>query len=167
MQGPVDGSIVPAAAAGSLPFLFSDSMMVLRNLRQRYGKQIWKRYGFVDAFNPMTGWVDHEVVGIDVGISMVMAENARSEFVWRTFMRNPEVQTAMDKGRLWPFAHAGNSLLDAGLSGHALVIRGIPAPDFWNPTLVLHGVAAKARAGSKPHIETPCDKFSQSLALWR
>ena len=97
LQGPVDGSIVPAAAAGSLPFLFSDSMMVLHNLRQRYGKQIWKRYGFVDAFNPLTGWVDHEVVGIDVGISMVMAENARSEFVWRTFMRNPEVRVAMEK----------------------------------------------------------------------
>jgi hypothetical protein len=97
LQGPVDGSIVPAAAAGSLPFLFSESMEVLRNLHSRYGKQIWKRYGFVDAFNPLTGWVDHEVVGIDVGISLVMAENARTEFVWRTFMRNPEVQAAMEK----------------------------------------------------------------------
>jgi hypothetical protein len=97
LQGPVDGSIVPAAAAGSLPFVFSDSMAVLRNLRERYGKQIWKRYGFVDAFNPLTGWVDHEVVGIDQGISMVMAENARSEFVWRTFMRNPEMKAAMDE----------------------------------------------------------------------
>jgi len=104
LQGPVDGSIVPAAAAGSLPFLFSDSMVVLRNLRKRYGKQIWKRYGFVDAFNPLTGWVDHEVVGIDVGISLVMAENARSEFVWRTFMRNPEVQLAMEKSGFRPLS---------------------------------------------------------------
>jgi hypothetical protein len=102
LQGPVDGSIVPAAAAGSLPFLFADSMAVLENLRQRYGKQIWKRYGFVDAFNPRTGWVDHEVVGIDVGISLLMAENARSEFVWRTFMRNPEVQAAMEKSGFRP-----------------------------------------------------------------
>ncbi len=97
LQGPVDGSIVPAAAAGSLPFLYSDSMAVLRNLRQQYGKKIWKRYGFVDAFNPLTGWVDKEVVGIDVGISMLMAENARSRLVWDTFMRNPEARSAMEK----------------------------------------------------------------------
>ncbi len=97
LQGPVDGSIVPAAAAGSLPFVFPESMAVLRTLRRRYGRQIWKRYGFVDAFNPLTGWVDGDVVGIDQGISMLMAENARSEFVWRTFMRNPEVRSAMEK----------------------------------------------------------------------
>ncbi len=93
LQGPVDGSIVPAAA-GSLPFVFADSMAVLRNLRERYG--------FVDAFKPLTGWVDHEVVGIDQSISMVMAENARSEFVWRTFIRNPEMQAAMDKAGFRP-----------------------------------------------------------------
>jgi hypothetical protein len=97
LQGPVDGTIVPAAAAGSLPFLFSDSVAVLRKLRQQYGHQIWKRYGFVDAFNPLTGWVDQEVVGIDVGISMLMAENARSRFVWDTFMRNREARVAMEK----------------------------------------------------------------------
>jgi hypothetical protein len=97
LQGPVDGSIVPAAAAGSLPFLYSESMAVLRNLRQQYGKEVWKRYGFVDAFNPLTGWVDSDVVGIDVGISMLMAENARSQFVWNTFMRNREARIAMQK----------------------------------------------------------------------
>jgi hypothetical protein len=97
LQGPIDGSIVPAAAAGSLPFLYSESMAVLRNLRQQYGDRVWKRYGFVDAFNPLTGWVDSQVVGIDVGISMLMAENARSQFVWNTFMRNRETRTAMQK----------------------------------------------------------------------
>jgi hypothetical protein len=97
MLGPVDGSIVPAAAAGSLPFTFPESMAVLHNLRRSYGKRIWKRYGFVDAFNPLTGWVDDDVVGIDQGIGMLMAENARSEFVWRTFMRNPEVGIALQK----------------------------------------------------------------------
>ena len=96
MQGPIDGSIVPAAAAGSLPFIYSDAMAVLKNLRAYYGKQIWKRYGFVDAFNPLTGWTASDVLGIDVGISMLMAENARTQFVWNTFMRNREVTTAMD-----------------------------------------------------------------------
>ena len=53
--------------------------------------------GFVDAFNPLTGWVDADVIGIDLGISMLMAENARSGFVWRNFMANVEVVSAMQK----------------------------------------------------------------------
>ena len=97
MLGPIDGSLVPAASAGSLPFLFTESLSVLRNLRAYYGKQIWKKYGFVDAFNPLTGWTSKDVLGIDVGISMLMAENARSQFVWDVFMRNPEVTNAMER----------------------------------------------------------------------
>lgn len=97
MQGPIDGTIVPAAAAGSLPFVFNDAIGVLKNLRAYYGDRIWKRYGFVDAFNPLNGWVSRDVLGIDVGISMLMAENARSQFVWNSFMRNPEVKVAMDR----------------------------------------------------------------------
>jgi len=100
--GPIDGTIVPAAAAGSLPFMFPEAMAVLRNLRAYYGKQVWKKYGFVDAFNPLTGWVSKDVLGIDVGISMLMAENARSQFVWNVFMRNPEVEVAMGRAGFLP-----------------------------------------------------------------
>ena len=49
----------------------------------------------MDAFNPLTNWYDTDVVGIDLGISMVMAENARSSFIWNTFMKNPEAQRGM------------------------------------------------------------------------
>ena len=35
------------------------------------------------------------VLGIDVGITMLMAENHRTKFIWRTFMRNNEVRRAM------------------------------------------------------------------------
>jgi len=34
------------------------------------------------------------VIGIDAGITMLMAENQRSNFVWNTFMTNPEAQSA-------------------------------------------------------------------------
>jgi hypothetical protein len=93
-EGPIDGTVVPAAAAGSLPFVFSDTLKVLRTIREHY-PSAWGRYGFVDAFNPLTGWVNPDVIGIDTGISMLMAENARTGFVWKTFMKNPEVQNAM------------------------------------------------------------------------
>jgi hypothetical protein len=93
--GDLDGTVVPCAAAGSLPFATGECLRALRHMRETYGDRVWKRYGFVDAFNPHTGWVAHDVIGIDVGITLVMAENARTGWVWETFMRNPEAATAL------------------------------------------------------------------------
>jgi hypothetical protein len=92
--GPIDGSIVPCATVGSLPFDSAQTIHVLRWIRGHY-PQAWQRYGFVDAFNPLSGWYDPDVIGIDVGISVLMAENQRTQFVWNTFMKNPEAQSAM------------------------------------------------------------------------
>jgi hypothetical protein len=94
--GKIDGSVVPCAAGGSLPFLFADCIQVLRTMREHYGKA-WGRYGIVDAFNPLTGWYDPDVLGIDLGITMLMAENHRTSFVWTTFMKNREAQRGMEK----------------------------------------------------------------------
>ncbi|HXA79585.1 MAG TPA: glucoamylase family protein [Candidatus Acidoferrales bacterium] len=95
--GPIDGSVVPCAAAGSLPFLPQPAVRVLETVKNRYGQRAWTRYGFVDAFNPLTNWYDSDVVGIDTGISMVMAENARTGYVWNTFMKNPEAVRGMER----------------------------------------------------------------------
>jgi hypothetical protein len=94
--GPIDGSIVPSAAAGSLPFLPQPVMRVLRTIRTRYSAA-WGKYGFVNAFNPLSKWYDNDVIGIDTGITLVMAENARSNFVWNTFMKNPEANRGMER----------------------------------------------------------------------
>lgn len=94
-QGPIDGTVVPNAAAGSLAFLPADCLHVLRAMRAKWGKRAWSRYGFVDAFHPAANWYDPDVLGIDQGISLLMAENLRSAFVWNTFMRNPECTRAM------------------------------------------------------------------------
>ena len=96
-QGPIDGTIVPCATGGSLPFLFEDCMRVLRTLRGPYAKRAWTKYGFVDAFNPLGQWTDGEVLGIDQGITMVMAENHRTGFVWEQFMKNEEARRGMER----------------------------------------------------------------------
>jgi len=96
-QGPLDGTVVPCAAAGSLAFVPADCLAVLRAMRAKWGKQAWGRYGFVDAFHPAANWYDADVLGIDQGISVVMAENLRSDLVWKTFMRNKECVTAMQR----------------------------------------------------------------------
>jgi hypothetical protein len=94
-EGNIDGSVVPYAAAGSLPFVPADCLRVLRSLKQQYGDKAYGRYGFCDAFHPAADWYDGDVLGIDVGISILMAENLRSGFIWETFARNPEVTVAM------------------------------------------------------------------------
>jgi len=96
-KGPLDGSVVPAATAGSLAFVPVDCLHVQRAMRANYGKRAWGRYGFVDAFHPAANWYDPDVLGIDLGISVLMAENLRSGLVWETFMRNPECANAMKR----------------------------------------------------------------------
>jgi hypothetical protein len=95
--GGVDGSVVPYATAGSLPFLPAECLRVQHALRDTYGAQVYGRYGFCDAFRPSAQWYDADVLGIDLGIGVLMAENLRSGFVWETFARNSEIAVAMQR----------------------------------------------------------------------
>jgi hypothetical protein len=92
----VDGTVVPCAAGGSLMFAPDICVPALTTMRERFGDRIWGRYGFCDAFNPTTGWVDQDVLGIDLGITLLSAENLRGGSLWRWFMRNPEVPKALE-----------------------------------------------------------------------
>ncbi|MGA8143289.1 MAG: glucoamylase family protein [Candidatus Acidiferrales bacterium] len=77
-----------------LLFWRAGSRALRAQLRGQY-PEAWGRYGFVTSFNPLTGWYDSDVVGINTGIVALMAENQRTSFVWQTFMKNPEVRNAM------------------------------------------------------------------------
>ena len=92
----IDGTVVPSAAAGSLMLTPELSLAALHAMKKEYGDKIWGRYGFTDAFNPNNGWVSPDVIGIDVGITLLSAEDLRTGFVWKWFMKNPEIQRAMD-----------------------------------------------------------------------
>ncbi len=101
--GPIDGTVVPSATGGSLPFLPQPTLRVLKHMKERYGTQAWSRYGFVNAFNPLTNWFDTDVIAIDTGITMLMAENLRTGFVWNTFMKNPEARRGMERAGFYSF----------------------------------------------------------------
>jgi hypothetical protein len=94
-MGHIDGSIVPCAAGGSLPFLPEETLRVLRTIHDKYEQRAWQRYGLIDAFNPLTNWYSSDVIGIDIGIMMLMAENARTGFVWEHFMKNDIAKNGM------------------------------------------------------------------------
>jgi len=91
----IDGTVVPSAAGGSLMFTPELSVAALRTMREKYGQKVYAKYGFIDAFNPNSGWVDSDVIGINAGIILLSAENARSGNIWSWFMRNSEIPRAM------------------------------------------------------------------------
>ena len=92
----LDGTLVPCAAGGSIAFLPDECGRVLKTMMDRYGKNVWTRYGFVDAFQPDAKWWSPDVIGIDLGIMLIMAENSRRASVWDAMMTTPEVVRAMD-----------------------------------------------------------------------
>jgi hypothetical protein len=106
-----DGTIAPTAAAGSIAVAPELVIPALETMKQRYGKSIYGKYGFVDAFNPSfhvqtelrtgkllpTGWVDSVYLGIDQGPIVLMIENWRSDFVWKVMKKNPYIRKGLER----------------------------------------------------------------------
>ena len=93
----IDGTVVPCAAGGSLMFTPDICVPVMRTLRDRWGARVYGRYGYVDAFHPTSNWTNPDVIGIDVGITLLAAENLRSGRVWRWFMANDAIAGALSR----------------------------------------------------------------------
>jgi hypothetical protein len=93
---PLDGTLVPCAAGGSMAFLPLMCGSVLQNMFDKYGDKVWSKYGFVDAFHPKAQWYSRYVLGIDQGVTLLMAENFRTGSVWNSVMSTPEARRAMD-----------------------------------------------------------------------
>ena len=90
-----DGTIVPCAAGGSLMVAPDICIPAIHAMKDKFGDKIWGKYGLADAFNPITGWVSPDTLGLDVGMTLLSAENLRSGNVWNWFMANPEPKKAM------------------------------------------------------------------------
>ena len=99
--GPINGTLVPCAVAGSVMFTPQICLPVLQQMLSVYGDKVYQRYGFTDAFNPNWEdkklWVNPDVIGIDVGIALLSIENQLTGNVWRWFMRNPYIQAGMER----------------------------------------------------------------------
>ncbi len=93
---PVDGTVAPAAAGGSLMFTPDISIPALQAIREKYGDRVYGRYGFIDGYNPTLNWFDGDVVGIDLGVTLLSAENLLTGNVWRWFMRNDAIVRGLD-----------------------------------------------------------------------
>jgi hypothetical protein len=97
-----DGTIAPTAPGGSLPFTPGVSLAALRHMYDTYRRELWTCYGFRDAFNVKANWWDPDVLGIDQGPILIMAENYRTQRVWDLFMRSPEIQRGLHRAGFQP-----------------------------------------------------------------
>ena len=68
----------------------------MRTMLLKYGKTVYGRYGFADAFNPDNGWVSPYIIGINAGITLLSAENLRTGRVWEWFMANAAPERALN-----------------------------------------------------------------------
>lgn len=106
-----DGTLVPAAAGGSIAFAPEIVVPSLVAMRSRYGTPLFGRYGFVDAFNPTLrtngpqlhhgaivnglSWFDTDYLGIDQGPIIAMTENWRSGMIWNLLRRDADIVRGM------------------------------------------------------------------------
>ncbi|RHW18381.1 Tat pathway signal protein [Sphingomonas gilva] len=102
-----DGTVVPTAAGGSIPFAPEITIPALMAMKARYGERLYTRYGFKDAFNPsftftdagsrsgtvdaQAGWIARDHLGIDQGPILLMLENHRSDLIWKTMRKSPHI----------------------------------------------------------------------------
>jgi hypothetical protein len=106
-----DGTIAPAAAGGSMPFAPEICLPALMAMKERYGEHVFRKYGFIDAFNPTldqamktpaggavvpgVGWFDDDYLGIDQGPILAMLENWRTGLIWKTTRNNIHVRRGL------------------------------------------------------------------------
>ena len=67
------------------------------DLKSKELKEIFKEYGFVDAFTLGKKWFANSYIAIDQGPIVVMIENYRTGLLWDSFMKNTDVQAGLDK----------------------------------------------------------------------
>jgi hypothetical protein len=92
-----DGTIAPYASLSSLPFAPEIVLPTIKSMNEKYGNKLWGKYGYYDAFNPTVNWFDNDFLGIDQGPMLIMIENFRTGLVWNYVMRDPIIQTGLNK----------------------------------------------------------------------
>ena len=108
-----DGTIAPTAAISSLPFAPEICVPATMALYDKYGVDIYRRYGFADSFNPsirdrslkletgsirpVAGWVATDHLGIDQGPIVAMIANYRRDAVWRRMRQSATVRRGLER----------------------------------------------------------------------
>ncbi len=102
-----DGTVTPYAALASVIHLEDEAIRAAYHYKTF--PNLWGEYGFKASYNLglMSGYEDPalvgkvpyyspDVIGIDKGITMLMIENYRSDFIWDVFMNIEAIERGLD-----------------------------------------------------------------------
>jgi len=95
-----DGTIVPTAAGGSVPFAPEETLNALYTMKETFGDKLYAEYGFLDAFNltyQENGWFNPDYIGIDQGPIIIQLENYQTELIWNTLKENKYIRNGLIK----------------------------------------------------------------------
>ncbi|MBE0538587.1 MAG: Tat pathway signal protein [Ignavibacterium sp.] len=92
-----DGTIAPYASISSIVFAPEIVLPTIKSFNEKYGKNLWGQYGYVDSFNPTLKWYNKEYIGIDQGPLLLMIENFRSGLIWNYVMQDPIIQKGLTR----------------------------------------------------------------------
>lgn len=91
----VDGTVAPAGAIGSIVFTPKESKEALNYYYTVEG--LVGDYGLKDAYNLDQNWIASDYIGIDKGITLLMIKNYENESIWKTFMKNENIQNGLKR----------------------------------------------------------------------
>ena len=95
-----DGTIAPTAAGASIPFSPEETTDALFEMYNRFGDQLYREYGFADAFNLSInneGWFAPDYISIDQGAMLIQMENQDSELIWNILKKNTYIVHGLKK----------------------------------------------------------------------
>lgn len=133
-----DGTLVPSAVGGSVPFAPEIAIPTLEFFSANY-PLLWSTYGFKDAFNLEQNWWDTDYLGIDQGPIILMIENYRTQAIWNRFMGNPYIQAGLASAGF--SSMTGIALDPAPRAGQIALSQNAPNP-FRRSALVSYRLGA-------------------------
>lgn len=95
-----DGTIVPTAPGGSIPFAPEHTLEALFTMKKQFGERVYREYGFIDAFNltyQEEGWFNDDYIGIDQGPIIIQLENYETGLIWNILKKNPYIVSGLKK----------------------------------------------------------------------
>jgi hypothetical protein len=169
--GPIDGTVVPTGPGGSLEFTPRQSVDALKNMSTALSGLTYRAYGLIDSFNPQTAWRSNLVLGIDIGMTLLSAENSRNNFVWNLFNSSPVARQSLASAftQIAPSLQSASSRKirssDSQVMDVPLNLSGAPTVDgrVGGPTQIVLNFEANIVKGATFSISLSSGSVSSSI----
>lgn len=89
------GRIYPSAAVAAYAYTPVISMRAIGKYYRQFGNFLFSEYGFRNAFDLNTNWVEDDYDAMNQALIAINIENARSGLIWKLFMEDDDVRNVV------------------------------------------------------------------------